>query len=237
VISLFEQHIKCLTHFSHEEITRSLNHIKAEMMEVASITSFEQLNNELDYIINVIKGNNTGEYRLSEPAIVFNKQPHEFHLEGFLIKLPEASVGGQILFLGINQIIVDILRDSLEDISAYPVGLSNIIKYSNTIGVIWQVSIRNSVDAANLATSMQKMLRSFEVKKYQKQFIDYFYSYLHDDIFSNIPDDYYDQTGIRTTRNEVAKNATIENITKLLQAINISVAHIKKKNRLSIGLN
>ena len=142
-----------------------------------------------------------------------------------LITAKKLDDNQQKVFLRLRPIIGDILLGYLEEkFRAYPLGMSDVVKTpgSDEIGLITAYTIpRIPGSLKDIAVAIENLFKTYRVEKHADDFKAHFDGFAAEPLWADAPAEYYRNTGIVTTRNEIRELATPERIAAIFQALSI----------------
>jgi|GEM_PF-181173 len=231
VAALFDNYLKTLGSFDQKTIVQSLAHIEAEMSCVITVVDKALLLRQLDQLTHIVRCETIDPKTslVKSPLRIIHK-PGRFEEIAVLINVFSNSEKIQKAFLGLHPAILDIIRDAAIDTeAAYPIGKSAIAINDDGMGIAWRFNIKKNVNIKVLEDATNQYLKAFDIVEYIKHINLYQNAISTDSSYSTNLIQFYEQTGIRGTREELAQLATDEHMVEIIKNMTVRFAPVEGK--------
>lgn len=218
-VKIFEECLAASTEFSDAAIARSVAHIEAEMRSEITIKDKKLLLRQLQELaLRFGQPDGGGATLLSESSLKVVEKPSLFREIVIMIALQKVSLETRKAFMCLYPVLLDIVQDAAIGIeAAYPVGISVLETDDRMdgIGIAQKYSVKKSVDLAALEDATRTYVRNYDAAKYMKYIGEYQKSFANDSQYNFAPIRFYYETGIKTTREELAQLITPERLQEI----------------------
>jgi hypothetical protein len=228
---LFDNHLKNLDNFDADLIDQSIAHIEAEMSSIITVVDKALLRKQLGQLSRIARSEDIGADILpAETPLRVTYEPNLFEEVSVLINVFCISEKTQKAFLSLHPAILDIIRGAaIDKESAYPTGKSALAMNDDGMGIAWRFNVRKGLSVKTLEDSTKQHLEKFDLAEYAKH-IDLYRNNIANDSSCNARlIQYYEQTGIRSTREELAELSTSARMVDIMNNMTVRFSPIKGK--------
>lgn len=229
VIQLFDEHLATLRKFDSALIDRSISHVEAEMQSTIEVTDRTLLAQQLQEIACLVIKPAISQVPTMSPLHI-TYTPKLFREVAILVNVYDISEETKKAFLCLYPALLDIIRDaSLDSEAAYPCGKSALAINTDGIGIAWRFAAKNTIDIAEAEYKTRHYLQRFNINKYIKHLDEYRGAFARTPGNNAMPIQFYEQTGIKSTKEELAKLATYERMTEIINAMTVRIEFVTGK--------
>jgi len=230
VAELLDEYLHETHHFEHEQIQNQFKVLEAEDMahiaynSSAIQTTLSKLDLEKWVHNDDIHIDEHDIYQNIDTDFIRSEDSDSFQDIVVALYSKELNEHEQKVFLRLYVIIIDMLEYWLRRrYSGYKRGASSINFDSTIMGVIASFTISNTFQCEEINKELNKFLANFDVNMNFGQIDTHFKVFASTPTFNNIAVEYYKNTGIHTSTNEIARLADNETIKSLFDKVRINV--------------
>jgi hypothetical protein len=227
--TLFDNHLKALGNFDQTLISQSLAHIEAEMRSTITIVDKALLIRQLNLLSSIVSDEAiVTETTSAVSPLSVSYEPGSFEEVCILINVFSTTEKTQKAFLGLHPAILDIIRDAAIDAeAAYPTGKSDIVINDEGMGIAWRFDVKKNVNIKIFENTTIQYLKELDIPECIKHIDLYRNAIATDSSYNAKLIQFYEQTDIRSTREELAELATEEYMTEIINNMTVRFAPVK----------
>lgn len=229
IVRLFEDCLATPRRFTDTVIKQSIAHIEAEMRAEVVVADRKLLDQQLHSLSAITSSSDEGIVS-SDPALRIIDKPKLFREIAVIVNVYGVSAEVRKAFLCLYLPLFDMIRDAaIDSDAAYPGGFSSLATKDGGIGIAQRFIVKKSVDLVAIQEATDKYMRYLDLSS-QADYLDtYRNSFKSDPQYNAAPIQFYDETGIEATREEIAELATFDRMNEIIHSMSIRVDPIAGK--------
>lgn len=222
---LFDDFVHSSLRFSAIEIEKSLADIGAEEKSEFSITDTQRLHQEIIHLSDRLSSHKTVADITQKPGscLKSKKASKRYRDVTLLIRAHGLNDNEQVAFLRLKVILIDIISRSLKDkYVCYEQGNSALTRNDQDMGYISKLTLGvGQGTLSELATYLMLTIKQFQVERDWSQIELHLKTYADEALWKSISIEYYRETGIAASPDEVAELTTKRTIQSIFSKITI----------------
>lgn len=226
---LFDTYIKTNHLYTDSEILHAIKVVENED-KISLSYNIDELRKEIVHLSNRSWGQVNNNNKRNNKFLLSQIDGDTFNDVTLSIYAYNLSQSEKKLFLRTRTILIDIINNFLYDqISAYTRGSSSLYIEKELSGYISIYTINDKdLDIKKIQKDCKKQLSLFNVHEYYHDIYEQFTTSADEQLLQFAPLDYYRETGLITTNDEIMKLATESNISSLISKIDVVVRNTIK---------
>lgn len=230
IAHLFDTYLESLHAFDMSVVRQSLAHIEAEMECIIEVTDEDLMHNQFEWLSDILRGLDIPTDVPTVSPLKTTYEPGNFQEVAILVNVFSVPDKTRKAFLCLYPAVLDIVRSAgIDNEAAYPTGKSALAINDDGIGIGWRFTIKKNVNIKKLEDNTNQYLRNFNLKDSMKHIDEYRLSFAHDSWHNAAPIRFYEQTGIRVTRKEIAELSTDVRMMEIMNNMTVRFTPVKGK--------
>lgn len=223
VHDLFNAYIHSDLKLTDQVIQKSLDDIGAEEQSFVSVRSNVRLREQLENLMHDFSSKKHISIKKSESFLDIQENSTLYNDISLIITAEKLTHNEQIVLLRFKVIIIDIIRYFIGTRYAYyNQGNSPFARSDHSMSFVSKITFRDGQSSLEVfAQYLQKNVQDFPINKHWGQIEAHFYEFAREPLWRDVALEYYRETGIDTTPNEISTLATADTIKSILSKISI----------------
>lgn len=228
VAELFDAYMQDVTNLMLEDVTTAISTVQAEERSMFA----GDAQSVFSVCTKLRKSGWSDENSLDTMPIestqqLFSKCAHKFRTITVAVGAKKLDAADQKVFLRLKPILLDIVYSYLSQrTTPYEVGVSDLTsrQEAQAIGFFAMYTIpRQRLQLTELTQHAVRHIASYPVKQYEKELLLYFDGFAYEQLWKKFSVEYYRETGIATTPEEIRSLASIERIATIFSRIEVEI--------------
>lgn len=235
VAHLFDKYISSIPVFDDAQIQAALNDISIEELSVATVNDMSRLRQDLQKLSTRMASRTSADessYDTSVECITFKTDEGQFCDLALIVAGEDLSKQEQIVFLRWKVLLIDIINHFIMNkYGYYGHGHSDLDMHGRSIGYMSKITIRqDEVAIDDLENYLNASLKKFSVIDNWSQISTHVNAFAHEPLWRNSVIEYFRQTGLVTSVDEIHKFADANCIQSIIAKTTVRVTSYDSAN-------